>query len=118
MRAFLAFAALGLAALLLFGCLSGIKDRQQSQLPEQPIQPAQPSQPSAPSGDGIGDADISSSEGEGDIEMPGEDLLPPPPDDAGGSEGGSASNLDLSDIDIDISEGDMMIYEEDFVEPP
>jgi len=91
----------GFAAMLLSGCLAGMKERQQ------PVQPVQ-----TPGGS-LGDAEISPGQSDEDVEVPGEDLLPPPPDVSV-----PAASLDPSLLDIDISEEDPVIAEEDFIEPP
>ena len=111
-----------LMALLMFGCLGGLKG-QQDQAGQQTQAGQGASVPSTAAGaSGVGDSDISPSQDENEGTLPDEDLLPQPPDagaDASTGTGVDASGLadELSDSFSDSEEFPELISEDVILEP-
>lgn len=91
-----------LMAMLLFGCLGGVKSGQQTGTTQPGALP------------GVGDSDISPSQEETEDALPGEDLLPPPPE---GDVDASGLADELSDSFSDSEEFPELISEDVLVEP-
>ncbi|MFH0884536.1 MAG: hypothetical protein V1861_02400 [Candidatus Micrarchaeota archaeon] len=106
----------GLSAMLLFGCLSGAREKLQDKQIGTQQQNQSVQQPAKQFGGKLGDVDISPVEEENETEvLPDEDLLPPP--DEVPKNTSSTLTLDVSDIAIDMVEDDFPISDEDIVEP-
>jgi len=103
----------GMAALLVAGCIGGQGDSGPAG--NAPSGASQPAQPAVSPGGSVGDADLAQDAGDDEVEVPAEDLVPPQPDAAVSETSGF--QLDDGDIDVDIAEEDLEIFEGDVVEP-